>query len=127
MILCCFVFWFCSDLFSNEVSYLKVHYDLEVLPDDRSQLPKYNSDVCKWHLFVSNITEDVFQLLIDIFGLDYSRSLHFQTIDSTDAAPQQSEPLPASATDEVLKGFFVCLERKFIKHCKCCLHSSPSF
>ena len=126
-ILCWFVFWFCSDIFSNEVSYLKVHYDLEVLPDDRSQLSKYNSDVCKWHLFVSNITEDVFQLLIDIFGLDYSRSLHFQTIDSTDAAPQQSEPLPASATDEVLKGFFVYLERKFIKHCKCCLHTSPSF
>ena len=104
-ILCWLVFWFCSDIFSNEVSYLKVHYDLEVLPDDRSTLSKYNSDVCKWHLFVSNITEDVFQLLIDIFTLDYSRTLRFQTFDATDAAPQQSEPLPASATDDVLKGF----------------------
>ena len=104
-ILCWLVFWFCSDIFSNEVSYLKVHYDLEVLPDDRSTLSKYNSDVCKWHLFVSNITEDVFQLLIDIFTLDYSRTLRFQTFDATDAAPQQSEPLPASATDDILKGF----------------------
>ena len=85
-----------------EVSYLKVHYDLEVLPDDRSTLSKYNSDVCKWHLFVSNITEDVFQLLIDIFTL---RTLRFQTFDATDAAPQQSEPVPTSATDDVSKGF----------------------
>ena len=76
-----------------------------MLPDDRSTLSKYNSDVCKWHLFVSNITEDVFQLLIEIFALDYSRSLRFQTIESTDAAPQPSEPLPASATDDVLKVF----------------------
>ena len=76
-----------------------------MLPDDGSTLSNYNSDVCKWHLFVSNITEDVFQLLIDIFTVDYSRTLRFQTVDATDAAPQQSEPLPASATDDVLKGF----------------------
>ena len=77
---------------------------MEVLPDDRATLAKYNSDVCKWHLFVSNITEDVFQLLTEIFTLDYSRTLRFQTYDANDVAPQPSEPLPASATDEILKG-----------------------
>ena len=79
---------------------------MEVLPDDRGTLAKYNSDVCKWHLFVSNITEDVFQLLTDIFTLDYSRTLRFQTYDANDVAPQPSEPLKllASATDEILKG-----------------------
>ena len=50
-------------LFSNEDAYLKIHYDMDILPEDRSTLAKYNSDVCKWHLFVSNITEDVFHIL----------------------------------------------------------------
>ena len=81
-----------------------MHYDLEALPDDRGTLSKYNSDVCKWHLFVSNITEDVFQLLTEIFTLDYTRSLRFQTYDANEVAPQASEPLPASATDDILKG-----------------------
>ena len=30
-----------------------MHYDLEILPDDRGTLAKYNSDVCKCHLFFS--------------------------------------------------------------------------
>ena len=119
--------WFCSDVFSNEVSYLKVHYDLEVLPDDRATLAKYNSDVCKWHLFVSNITEDVFKLLIEIFTLDYSRTFRFQTYDANKVAPQPSEPLPASATDEILKGLlnFQRNSCKSVVH-ECCLHTSPS-
>ena len=41
-------------------------------------LAKYNSDVCKWHLFVSNITEDVFHVLKDTFTLGYTHSLKFQ-------------------------------------------------
>ena len=58
-----------------------MHYDLEILPDDRGTLSKYNSDVCKWHLFVSNITEDVFQVLTETFALDYKRSPRFHPRD----------------------------------------------
>ena len=81
-----------------------MHYYLEVLPDDRGTLPKYNSDVCKWHLFISNITEDVFQVLSEFFALDYTRSLRFQTFDASEVLPEASEALPASASDEILKG-----------------------
>ena len=91
-----------------QVAYLKVHYDLEVLPDNHGTLAKYNSDVCKWHLFISNITEDVFQLLCEIFALDYARSLRFQTFEPTEATPLVLEPLPASATDDILKGVILC-------------------
>ena len=45
-----------------------------------------------------------FQHLTDIFTLDYSRTLRFQTYDANDVTPQPSEPLIASATDEILKG-----------------------
>ena len=88
---------------------MKVHYDLEILPDDCNTLSKYNSDVCKWHLFVSNITEDVFHILADTFALDYKRSLRFQTVDATEVlVPSQS--IPASATDAILQGFLaLCL------------------
>ena len=54
-------------LVSNEDTYLKIHYDMDTLPEDRATLPKFNSDVCKWHLFISNITEDVFHVLQDTF------------------------------------------------------------
>ena len=94
-----------------------MHYDLEALPDDRGTLSKYNSDVCKWHLFISNITEDVFQLLCEIFALDYARSLRFQTFEQTEATPQVLEPLPASATDDILKGVnFCCIHTYNIFH-----------
>ena len=84
-----------------------MHYDLEILPDDRGTLPKYNSDICKWHRFVSNITEDVFQLLTETFPLDYKRSLRFQTFDASEVVEQTSQPIPGSATDDILKGFLV--------------------
>ena len=64
--------------FSNEDKYLKIHYDMDVLPEDRSLLPKFNSDVCKWHLFFSNLTEDVYQVVNDTFTMDYKRELKFQ-------------------------------------------------
>ena len=80
-----------------------MYYDMESLPDDRGTLPKYNSDVCKWHLFISNITEDVFKLLSEIFTLDYSCSHQFQTYEASEVSPQAVEPLPASATDDILK------------------------
>ena len=79
---------------------------MDVLPEDRSLLPKYNSDVCKWHLFFSNLTEDVFQVVKDIFALDYSRKLKFQLL--SEEEEEAAEPL-ASITipekDELIKGF----------------------
>ena len=36
--------------------------------------------VCKWHLFISNLTEDVFQVLKDTFTSNYARPLRFQTV-----------------------------------------------
>ena len=94
-------------LFSNEDAYLKIHYDMDIFPKDRSTLPKYNSDVCKWHLFISNITEDVFHVLQQTFTLDYTRDLKFQLqSDQPENPPAQSLPVPASATDDTLKGSF---------------------
>ena len=73
---------------------MKIHYDLDVLPEDCSQLPKFNSDVCKWHLFFSNLTEGVFQVLEQTFILDYKRELKFQTLsEETDAAT--AKPIPS--------------------------------
>ena len=98
----CFIFL----LLSNEEKYLKLHYDLDVLPEDRSTLPKYNSDVCKWHLFFSNLTEDVYQVVVDIFSLDYKRELHFQTL-SEETLDVSAEPKPViiKDSDTVLKDF----------------------
>ena len=80
---------------------------MDILPEDRSTLPKYNSDVCKWHLFVPNITEDVFHVLQQIFTLDYTRELKFQVhSDQPENPPAQSLPIPASATDNTIKGSF---------------------
>ena len=102
-----FLYFFECFLFSNEDAYLKIHYDMDILPEDRSTLPKYNSDVCKWHLFVSNITEDVFHVLQQTFALDYTRQLKFQ-IQSDQPENPTAQPLqvPASATDDTLKGSF---------------------
>jgi hypothetical protein len=82
---------------------------MDTLPEDRATLPKFNSDVCKWHLFISNITEDVFHVLQDTFNLDYTRQLNFQ-VHSEQQELQSSNStvtfLPASATDDTLKGSF---------------------
>ena len=102
-----FLYFFECFLFSNEDAYLKIHYDMDILPEDRSTLPKYNSDVCKWQLFVSNITEDMFHVLQETFTLDYTRDLKFQLqSDQPENPPAQSLPVPASATDDTLKGSF---------------------
>ena len=95
---------------SNEEKYLKLHYDLDVLPEDRSTLPKYNSDVCKWHLFFSNLTEDVYQVLVDIFTLDYKRELHFQTLtEETFDVSAEPKAVIIPETDTVLKGLLLWL------------------
>ena len=82
---------------------------MDTLPEDRATLPKFNSDVCKWHLFISNITEDVFHVLQETFNLDYTRQLKFQ-VHSEQQELQSSHCnvicLPASATDDTLKGSF---------------------
>ena len=54
-------------------------------------MPKYNSDVCKWHLFFSNLTEDVYQVVLEIFTLDYKRELNFQTL-SEETLDVSAEP-----------------------------------
>ena len=109
----CFLFGMYT--FSNEDSYLKIHYDMDIIPEDT--LPKYNSDVCKWHLFVSNITEDVFHVLKDTFTLDYTHTLIFQT-QSDESNPPTAQPLqlPASATDDTLKGVFLFSIHKNVVH-----------
>ena len=50
---------------------------MDVLPEDRSLLPKFNSDVCKRHLFFSNLTEDVYQVLTDTFTMVLQESSDF--------------------------------------------------
>ena len=82
---------------------------MDTLPEDRSTLSKFNSDVCKWHLFISNITEDVFHVLQETFNLDYTRQLKFQVhSEQQELQPSQSNviSIPASATDDTLKGSF---------------------
>ena len=71
-------------------------------------LPRYNSDVCKWHLFISNLTEDVFQALSDTFTMDYQRTLKFQNIpdemDVVNQQPDQAVKITIPESDEILKG-----------------------
>ena len=98
-----------------------------MLPEDRSQLPKFDSDatVCKWHLFFSNLTEDEFQAIQETFILDCKRQLKFVTIpgpENTDAATGEpdaaAKPIPEN--DELLKGsslFSCCL----------CSYAYPNF
>ena len=95
--------------FSNEDKYLKIHYDMDVLPEDRSQLPKFNSDVCKWHLFFSNLTEDVYQVLDDTFAIDYKRELRFQQVpDENEGASKEPPTIAIPETDAVVvKGSFL--------------------
>ena len=85
---------------------------MDVLPEDRSLLPKFNSDVCKWHLFFSNLTEDVFQVVQEIFALDYARQLKCQSISEEEESADQT---PASVSisipdkDELITGSFCFL------------------
>ena len=91
-------FFFESFYFSNEEAYLKVDFDMDILPEDRATLPKYNSDVCN---ISGNITEDVFHVLKDTFTKDCMRTLTFQTHSEASELPtDQPSELPASATDQ---------------------------
>ena len=60
--------------------------------------------------FFSNLTEDVYQVLLDIFTLDYKRELHFQTLsEETLDASAESTPVIIKDTDIVLKGLLFWL------------------
>ena len=73
-------------------------------------MPKYNSDVCKWHLFFSNLTEDVYQVVLEIFTLDYKRELNFQTL-SEETLDVSAEPKLTilQDSDQILKGLLFWL------------------
>ena len=54
----------------------------------------------------SNLTEDVYQVLLDIFTLDYKRELHFQTLtEETMDASAEPTAVIIKDTDMVLKGW----------------------
>ena len=61
--------------------------------------------MCKWHLFIFNLAEDVFDTLKTIFQMDYKRSLKFKLLpeEPTPTCEQCSERAP-SVVDQVLKG-----------------------
>ena len=81
---------------------------MDVLPEDRSQLPKFNSDVCKWHLFFSNLTEDVYQVVNETFIMDYKRELRFQQIpDENEGASNEPSCKAIPETDAVVRGFLL--------------------
>ena len=90
---------------------------MDVLPEDRSLFPKFNSDVCKWHLFSSNLTEDVFQVVKDIFALDYARKLKFKLItEEEEETAQTPVSIDIQDRDELIKGLihyvgFVCFRK----------------
>ena len=77
---------------------------MDILPEDTALLPRYNSGVCEWHLFIFNLTEDVFQVPKDTFTMDFARTLIFQTL-LEDSEPVSEEPSTISVpeSDEVLK------------------------
>ena len=75
---------------------------MDALPEDWSLLPKFTSDVCKWHLFFSNLTEDVFQVVNDTLILDYKRQLKFQALfDDSEAATVEPGAITFPESDEV--------------------------
>ena len=81
-------------LSSNGNRYLMIHYNLSVPPNDPKNLEKFSSDVAKWYLFVSNLTEEVWVELKKVFEADYEMKLHFQSKFSkestTSAEPEES-------------------------------------
>ena len=54
-----------------------IHYNLSVPPHDPKNLEKFNSDISKWYLFVSNLTEEVWVELKKVFEADYEMKLQF--------------------------------------------------
>ena len=81
---------------------------MDVLPEDRSVLPSYNSDICNRHLFISNLTEDFFLVLKDTFIMDYKSTLKLQSLpEDMEVVTQEPVKITNSESDEVLKGSFL--------------------
>ena len=60
--------------------------------------------------FFSNLTEDVYQVLVDIFTLDYKRELLFQTLtEETFDVSAEPKAVIIPETDTVLKGLLLWL------------------
>ena len=58
-------------------------------------------------IFFSNLTEDVFQVVQEIFALDYARQLKFQTISEEEESTAQttaSASIPIPDRDDLIKG-----------------------
>ena len=63
------------------------------------------SDVCKCHLFISNVTDNVFECVKTTFEMDYSGSLKFQLLPAESTVTnEQSSQTNIPGIDEVLKG-----------------------
>ena len=81
---------------------------MDILLEDRNTLPKYTSDVYKWHFIVSNLTKDIFDCLKTTFEMDFVRSLRFQQLpDEPASASEVPSTIALSVADEVLKGSFL--------------------
>jgi len=81
--------------------------------------------------FFSNLTEDVFQVVQEIFALDYARQLKFQTISEEEESADQttaSASISIPDKDEFFKGS-LCFLRFFFKYKprKHSLHSALCF
>ena len=60
--------------------------------------------------FSSNLTEDVYELLVDIFTRDNKRERHFQTLpEETHDASAELKAVPFAESDKVLKGLLLSL------------------
>ena len=60
--------------------------------------------------FFSNLTKGVYQVLVDIFTLDYKRELHFQTLtEETFDVSAEPKAVIIPETDTVLKGLLLWL------------------
>ena len=51
-----------------------------ILPPNLNDIPKFKSDTSKWVYFFSNLTEEVWIPLKEVFEADYKRQLRFQLV-----------------------------------------------
>ena len=51
-----------------------------ILPPNLNDIPKFKSDTPKWIYFFSNLTEEVWIPLKEVFEADYKRKLRFQLV-----------------------------------------------
>ena len=73
-------FPFLFSLISNTTTFLKVMEGKSILPSNLNDIPKFKSDTSKWVYFFSNLTEEVWIPLKEVFEADYKRKLKFQLV-----------------------------------------------